>query len=236
MISTEPGSRFRLAAASAAIGFLAGALVVAIAGVAWERRQSAPEPDSPAAAVAVEGAPLMEIRPAEPLTPPPVMPPPPPDSDALPELASDPVGDLRARNLEMPVLGSSREALRNTFDDARGGSRRHEAIDILAPRGTPVVAVEDGTIAKLFLSDAGGITAYQFDPTTSYVYYYAHLDRYAAGLAEAARVTRGQVLGYVGASGNAPKDTPHLHFAIFKLTESRQWWQGTAIDPFTVLK
>lgn len=179
---------------------------------------------------------MMEIKPAEPLTPPPVMPPSPPDSDALPEFASDPVSDLRARNLEMPVLGSSREALRNTFDDARGGSRTHEAIDILAPRGTPVVAVEDGTIAKLFLSDAGGITAYLFDPTTSYVYYYAHLDRYAAGLAEAARVTRGQVLGYVGVSGNAPKDTPHLHFAIFKLTESRKWWQGTPVDPFTVLK
>ncbi|MCR4374480.1 MAG: M23 family metallopeptidase [Acidobacteria bacterium] len=201
---TEPGSRFRLAASSAAVGFLTGALVVAIAGVIWERRH-------------------------------PTLPPP-PDSDALPEFASDPIGDLRARNLEMPVLGSSREALRNTFDDARGGSRKHEAIDILAPRGTPVVAVEDGTIAKLFLSDAGGITAYLFDPTTSYVYYYAHLDRYAAGLAEAARVTRGQVLGYVGVSGNAPKDTPHLHFAIFKLTESRKWWQGTAIDPFTVLK
>lgn len=204
MIGTEPGSRFRLAASSAAVGFLAGALVVAIVGVAWERRHPTPSP--------------------------------PPDSDALPEFASDPVDDLRARNLEMPVLGSSREALRNTFDDARGGSRKHEAIDILAPRGTPVVAVEDGTIAKLFLSDAGGITAYLFDPTTRYVYYYAHLDRYAAGLAEAARVTRGQVLGYVGVSGNAPKNTPHLHFAIFKLTESRKWWQGTAIDPFTVLK
>ena len=233
---TEPGSRFRLAVSSAAVGFLAGALVVAIGGVIWERRQSTPEPVSPAAPVAVEGAPMMEIKPAEPLTPPPVMPPPPPDSDALPEFAADPVGELRARKLEMPVLGSSREALSNTFDDARGGSRKHEAIDILAPRGTPVVAVEDGTIARLFLSDAGGITAYLFDPTTRYVYYYAHLDRYAAGLAEAARVTRGQVLGYVGVSGNAPKDTPHLHFAIFKLTESRKWWQGTAIDPFTVLK
>jgi murein DD-endopeptidase MepM/ murein hydrolase activator NlpD len=101
---------------------------------------------------------------------------------------------------------------------------------------TPVLAVENGTIAKLFRSDAGGITIYQFDPSNTYVYYYAHLDHYAGGLAEKNRVSRGQVIGYVGVTGNAPKNTPHLHFAIFKLTEEKKWWQGTAIDPYHVLK
>lgn len=209
MFSTEPGSRFRLAAASAAIGFLAGALVVAVAGVAWELRHSA------SAAVS---------------------PPPTPDVNALPVIESDPLADLRRRNLEMPVLGASRDALRTSFDEARSGSRTHEAIDILAALGTPVVAVEDGIIAKLFLSDAGGITVYLFDPTGRYAYYYAHLDRYAGGLADGMPIKRGQVLGYVGVTGNAPKSTPHLHFAIFKLTDAKHWWQGTPIDPFQVLR
>lgn len=233
---TEPGSRLRLAASSAAVGFLAGALVVAIAGVAWERRHTTPAPVSTVTPVIVEGAPMMVVQPADPAEPAAVSPPPTPDVNALPVIESDPLVDLRQRNLEMPVLGASRDALRASFDEARSGSRTHEAIDILAPRGTPVVAVEDGIIAKLFLSDAGGITVYLFDPTTRYVYYYAHLDRYADGLADGAAIRRGQVLGYVGVSGNAPKDTPHLHFAIFKLTESRKWWQGTPVDPYRVLK
>ena len=126
--------------------------------------------------------------------------------------------------------------MRDSFDEQRGSTHHHEAIDILAPRNTPVFAVEDGTIARLFESKAGGTTVYQFDPTTNYVYYYAHLERYAGGLREGQHVQRGQVLGYVGTSGNAPKDTPHLHFAIFRLTEEKQWWRGTPIDPYAVLK
>jgi murein DD-endopeptidase MepM/ murein hydrolase activator NlpD len=151
-------------------------------------------------------------------------------------IGTDPLEDLRKRHLDVPVQGVHREALRSSFDEHRGSVRKHEAIDILAPRHTPAVAVEDGTIARLFLSKPGGITVYQFDPTVTYVYYYAHLDRYAKGLKEGAPVKRGQVLGYVGTSGNAPKETPHLHFAILKLTEKKRWWQGTAIDPYTVLK
>ena len=99
-----------------------------------------------------------------------------------------------------------------------------------------MLAVEDGTVAKLFLSDAGGITIYQTDPTQTFVYYYAHLERYAAGLEEGDSVKRGDVIGYVGTSGNAPRDTPHLHFAIFRMTEDKRWWQGTAIDPYSVLR
>ena len=151
-------------------------------------------------------------------------------------VGADPQADLRKRHLELPVQGLTRDELRNTFEEMRGGSRRHEAIDILAPRNTPVVAVEDGRVAKLFLSKPGGMTIYQFDPTSTYAYYYAHLERYAGGLKDGDAVSRGQVIGYVGTSGNAPPDTPHLHFAIFKLTEAKHWWQGTAIDPYSVLR
>jgi murein DD-endopeptidase MepM/ murein hydrolase activator NlpD len=159
-----------------------------------------------------------------------------------PELAADPpdlddaVDDLRRRQLDVPVRTIGREQLRSSFDETRGGSRRHEAMDLMAPRHTPVVAVESGIIARLFTSKAGGITVYQFDPTTTYAYYYAHLERYAAGLVEGAMVARGQVLGYVGTSGNAAQDAPHLHFAIFVLDDDKRWWQGTPVDPFLVLR
>ena len=116
------------------------------------------------------------------------------------------------------------------------GGRRHEAIDILAPRGTPVKAVEDGRIARLFFSKAGGTTIYQFDPTERFCYYYAHLDRYADGLRENDQVRRGQVIGYVGTTGNAPKNTPHLHFAVFRLNAEKRWWEGTPIDPYDLLR
>ena len=139
--------------------------------------------------------------------------------------------------LRIPVVGVSRSALPSgDFDAPRGADgARHEAIDIAAPRGTAVVAVEDGTIAKLFLSDAGGRTVYQFDPTGRLAYYYAHLDAYAPDLAEGMPVVRGQPLGFVGTTGNAPEDAPHLHFAIFRLGADRAWWQGEAIDPFPFL-
>ena len=144
--------------------------------------------------------------------------------------------DLADRELAIPVEGVRQDQLVRTFDDRRSSSRLHEAIDILAPTGTPVKAVEDGGIARLFYSKAGGITVYQFDPSEKYCYYYAHLDRYADGLNEGDRVRKGQVLGYVGTSGNAAKDTPHLHFAVFRLTAEKHWWEGTPIDPYSVLR
>ena len=144
--------------------------------------------------------------------------------------------ELVARHLQVPVSGVDPDKLVRSYHDARSGGREHEALDILAPRGTPVVAVEDGTIAKLFNSKAGGITLYQFDPGKDYAYYYAHLDRYADGIKEGDRLRRGQVLGFVGTTGNAPKDTPHLHFAVFRLTADKHWWEGTPIDPYDILK
>ena len=143
------------------------------------------------------------------------------------------IAHLRQRALTMPVQGVSAPDLVDSFNDARTG-HRHEAIDILAPRGTDVVAVEDGTIAKLFTSVAGGLTIYEFDPAKEYVYYYAHLDAYAPGIKEGDEVKRGELLGYVGTTGNAPKNTPHLHFAIEKLGPDKRWWQGSALDPFLV--
>jgi murein DD-endopeptidase MepM/ murein hydrolase activator NlpD len=135
----------------------------------------------------------------------------------------------------VPVQGIAREALSDTFDDARSAGRIHDAIDIMAPRNTPVVAVEDGRIAKLFTSDQGGLTIYQFDPTETYSYYYAHLDHYAPGLKEGDQVARGQVIGYVGFTGNASPEGPHLHFAIARLGPEKKWWQGEAINPYPVL-
>jgi murein DD-endopeptidase MepM/ murein hydrolase activator NlpD len=151
-------------------------------------------------------------------------------------VSSDPIEELRSRRLTLPVRGLERERLRGNFNEMRGSARRHEALDILAPRDTPVLAVEDGTVAKLFSSVPGGITLYQFDPTSTYAYYYAHLSRYAEGLKEGASIAKGQTIGYVGTTGNAPPDTPHLHFAIFKLTNEKKWWEGTAIDPYPILR
>jgi peptidoglycan LD-endopeptidase LytH len=146
------------------------------------------------------------------------------------------VETLRANEPVVPVAGVQRSALASTFDDVRGGGRRHEAMDILAPRGTPVVAAVDGRIVKLFTSAAGGLTIYQFDAEDEFCYYYAHLDSYATNLSEGEFARRGQTIGYVGTTGNAPPETPHLHFAIFKLGPDKRWWEGDPIDPFLVLR
>jgi len=163
-----------------------------------------------------------------------------PVDPSVPTLSADRSGEnldeLRGRRLVVPVEGIDRSKLVQSFDDQRSGSRRHEAIDILAPRNTPVVAVDDGTAARLFMSRAGGITLYQYDPKERFVYYYAHLERYADGLKEGDKVRRGQVIGYVGTTGNAPPNTPHLHFAIFEMSDKRRWWEGRPLDPFLVLR
>ena len=150
-------------------------------------------------------------------------------------LALSPQAGRGERDVLVPVLGIEPGQLKDNFLQPRGGGRLHGAIDILAPRGTPVVAAVDGTIRKLFNSKAGGITIYQFDVSEERVYYYAHLDRYADGLREGQFVKQGEVIGYVGTTGNAPAGTPHLHFAIEVLTAEKRWWKGTPINPFPLL-
>jgi murein DD-endopeptidase MepM/ murein hydrolase activator NlpD len=148
--------------------------------------------------------------------------------------ASPEPAELQERQLLFPLPEEYRPNLTNSFAERRG-DRPHEAVDIIAPRLTEVRAVDDGRIAKLFLSAAGGHTIYHFDPGERYAYYYAHLERYVEGLAEGQRVRRGQLLGFVGTSGNAAPDTPHLHFAIFRLGPEKQWWVGEPIDPYPLL-
>lgn len=142
---------------------------------------------------------------------------------------------LGSESFRMPVEGARATELKDNFAETRGGTRRHEAIDILAPRGTPVVAAVDGRVAKLFTSHDGGLTVYQFDRDATNAYYYAHLDRYGENLREGAELKKGDRIGYVGSSGNAPASTPHLHFAIFRLGPEKRWWEGTPVDPYPLL-
>ncbi|MFZ3153687.1 M23 family metallopeptidase [Pseudomonas sp.] len=139
-------------------------------------------------------------------------------------------------DLLIPVAGIASTQLQDTFHDMRGTERRHEAIDIMAPLKTPVFAVDDGILVKLFDSKPGGLTLYQFDASATFAYYYSHLDGYAAGLVEGQVIKRGDLIGYVGATGNANPLAPHLHFAVFLLGPEKQWWKGTAINPYPLFQ
>ena len=141
---------------------------------------------------------------------------------------------LAQRSLLVPVAGIAPERIADNYEQGRG-SRKHEATDILAPAGTPVVAVDDGRIAKLFTSKAGGLTIYEFDVPGQLAYYYAHLQRYADGVREGMAVKRGDVIGYVGSTGNADAGTPHLHFAVFRLGTPAKWWQGEPVNAWPAL-
>ena len=146
-----------------------------------------------------------------------------------------PIQSPAADTLLIPVAGVVASQLTDTFNDTRDGTRRHEALDIMASRGTPVLAASDGKVAKLFTSVPGGLTIYEFDPTATYAYYYAHLDHYAPGLVEGQSLKRGDLIGYVGSSGDASPEAPHLHFAISVLGPEKQWWKGTPVNPYPLL-
>jgi murein DD-endopeptidase MepM/ murein hydrolase activator NlpD len=143
-------------------------------------------------------------------------------------------GPATAGMVLIPVLGVVKTSLHSMFNEGRAG-HVHHAIDILAPRGTPVLAAVDGTVRKLFNSHAGGLSIYQFDRGEELVYYYAHLDAYAPAVVEGMAVRQGTVLGYVGTTGNAPANTPHLHFSIERLGREKQWWRSEPIDPYPIL-
>ena len=152
-------------------------------------------------------------------------------------VAIEPLDPSERASLVVPVLGVGADQLSDTFtDDRGGGARLHEALDIMAPRGTPVVAAAPGRIGRLFQSDAGGNTIYVRSGDRRTIHYYAHLDAYAPGLREGQEVSRGQRLGTVGSSGNASPEAPHLHFAILRTTPDAKWWEpATAINPYPLL-
>jgi peptidoglycan LD-endopeptidase LytH len=139
---------------------------------------------------------------------------------------------LKSRQLMVPVHGVDPANVTDSFNDPRdGGARTHQAVDILAPRGTPVIAATDGVVLRMRSNTLGGITIYAVDSDRRFVYYYAHLERYEDGLAEGQSVVQGQVLGYVGTSGNAPEHIPHLHFQVMKMRADGRWWDGEPVDP-----
>ena len=139
-------------------------------------------------------------------------------------------------NLIVPVAGVRPEQLRDTYSESRSAGRIHDAIDIPAPLDTPVVAAADGTILKLFQSERGGTTIYQLSTDQKFVYYYAHLDRYAEGLAERHFARQGETIAYVGDSGNAGAGNYHLHFSIAVIPDPKHYWQGVNINPYPLLK
>ena len=147
-----------------------------------------------------------------------------------------PARPLAGAKLVIPVQGKLPRDLADTFPAARSGGRVHDAIDIMAAEGTPVIAAAPGKVEKLFLSKPGGMTIYVRSPDGRMIYYYAHLQGYAPGIAERQPLRRGQVIGYVGSTGNASADAPHLHFAIFELGPEQHWWEGTALNPYPVLR
>ncbi|HUP90960.1 MAG TPA: M23 family metallopeptidase [Solimonas sp.] len=199
----------------------------------------APEPIAPPACPPPAPA---EVTPEPTPAPAPAVPPPAPAAGAAtpivqeataPEPPAEPT--TQPGRLLVPVAGIAPAKLSDTFTDSRSGGRVHDAIDIMAPRGTKVIAVDDGRVVKLFKSVPGGLTVYQFDPGEQFSYYYAHLDAYAPGLVEGQLLKRGDLVGYVGSSGNASATAPHLHFAIARLGPEKRWWEGTAVNPFPLL-
>jgi murein DD-endopeptidase MepM/ murein hydrolase activator NlpD len=142
---------------------------------------------------------------------------------------------LRSEHIVIPVEGINAGQLRDTFNEARSEGRQHDAIDIMAPRATPVLAAADGTIARLFNSRLGGTTLYEFDKSGGFIFYYAHLSGYADGITEGKAVHRGDVVAYVGDTGNAGAGNFHLHFAISKLATPWRWYGGDPIDPYPLL-
>jgi murein DD-endopeptidase MepM/ murein hydrolase activator NlpD len=199
---------------SAAVGLLAGSLFFRTHAASLSSVGRG-HPRGPAATTAV---------PANPTGPPPAI--------ATSRESKD-YERLRARGLLIPVDGYDERLLRDTFEEPRRG-HVHEAIDLLAPRGTAVRAVDDGTLRRLTHGALGGITVYQLDPDGRYGYYYAHLERYAAFLHEGQSVRKGDVLGYVGTTGNAPPTSPHLHFSILRLADKERWWDGTPLNPYAI--
>ena len=157
-----------------------------------------------------------------------------PEIDAAP---ADATAVAYLGSLLFPVAGADSTRFDDSFEAPRdGGVRRHHAIDIMAARGTPVLSVQDGRVLKIATNPKGGLTVYATDLNETYVYYYAHLDRYQPGLYSGKPLLRGDTLGYVGTTGNSPKDTPHLHFQVMHMPANKQYWNGPPINPYPLLR
>jgi murein DD-endopeptidase MepM/ murein hydrolase activator NlpD len=188
-------------------------------------------PDHPTLRPGAEAQPPAPAAPAGPAAQPPAR-----DLPAVPDTGDRQGAELLAQHaLQVPVLGIAPVRLSDNYRQGRAG-HMHEAIDILAPAGTPVVATDDGRVAKLFTSREGGLTVYQFDREGRLAYYYAHLQSYAPGLHEGMELRRGEMLGLVGSTGNADPKAPHLHFAVFRLGTPARWWEGEAVNPYPALR
>ena len=156
-----------------------------------------------------------------------------PSPTPAPTLDPSYVGRL---NLAVPVLGVKSDQLIDTFKDARSEGRVHDAIDIPAPAGTPVIAVAEGEIIRLFESEKGGTTIYQSSKDKRLIFYYAHLLRYAHGLVVGKTVWQGETIGYVGDTGNAGAGNYHLHFSIMVTNNPKRYWEGTNVNPYPLLR
>ena len=144
--------------------------------------------------------------------------------------------EMLRHELIVPVAGITKAVLYDTYDEMRGGTRKHEALDIIAPRGAAVLSATPGRVLKLFNSKAGGLMVYAADSTDRFILMYGHLDAYQPGLADGQPLRRGQQLGIVGTTGNAPATVPHLHFAIARSSDVTQWWKGLPVNPYPLLK
>jgi len=142
---------------------------------------------------------------------------------------------LMSRSLVMPVAGADISHVEDTYNDPRDGQRVHHAIDILAPRGTPILAADDGKILRMSTNSLGGITMYTVDMQSRLVYYYAHMERYNEAMYPGRTIVRGDTLGFVGTTGNAPKNLPHLHFQVMRWSADGKFWNGEPINPFAAL-
>ena len=223
------------------VGFLALLVAVGVL-VVWLARSSrngrrevltlskpSPPPDNSGSVISTPSQPTPDASPPVPvptstLVPVPSSPPIPTPEGALPN------------NLIVPVAGVRPDQLRDTFSESRSEGRVHDAIDIAAPLGTAVLAAADGTVIKLFQSERGGTTIYQLSTDKKFIYYYAHLDRYAEGLTESRFVKQGETIAYVGDSGNAGAGNYHLHFSVALVSDPKRYWQGMNVNPYPLLR
>ena len=157
-------------------------------------------------------------------------------SPADAEAVSRDLAYLAQRHIMIPVAGADMTKVDDSFDEGRdGGQRTHRAIDILAPRGTPILSADDGKILRMTTGSLGGISMYTVDSESRLVYYYAHMDRYNDAMSPGRSIMKGDTLGYVGTTGNAPKDVPHLHFQVMSWPADGKYWDGPPIDPYRAL-